>query len=369
MIVFCHLLNDRSGSPRVLCSTMEALGEVYETRLYIGSQGRGSLENVSALKRRYWYRRSRLRIVTMFNLMVSQIRLYRMLSAARDIPADAVIYMNTLLPFGAALWAKRNRRRLICHVHEISISPAPFRRFLTGIVARAADLLIYVSEDHMKRLPIASQRAVVQFNPVQSCLRKRGEATPFSPRRSGSFEVLMLASARDFKGIPEFFGLAQAMSDRPDIAFKLVLNADGTEITRYLGSRKIPANVGIYSQTDDPSNFYASADLVVNLSRIDLWVETFGLTLIEAMSFGVPVVAPPVGGPTEIVTGGEEGFLIDSRNPEALVEAVQLLADDPGLSMKMSAAARKKSAQFSQEAYARGLFSHVNAVAKRSEQA
>ncbi|MCM2476084.1 glycosyltransferase family 4 protein [Rhizobium sp. CG5] len=365
MIVFCHLLNDRSGSPRVLCSAIEVLDATERCNLlYVGSQGRGLLENAAASKRRYWYSRSRFRIVTLFNLLVSQVGLYRELSRATDISSDAIVYMNTLLPFGAAIWAKLNRRLLICHVHEVSISPAPLRRFLTSVAARTADLLIYVSADHLKRLPIAERRAVVLANPITRTLQEKGRTTPFSPRRSGQFEVLMLASARDFKGVPEFLKLAQAMGDRSDIVFKLVLNADGPEITRYLKRLTVPVNVRIYSRTDDPASFYASADLVVNLSRVDLWIETFGLTLVEAMCFGIPVIAPPIGGPVEVLDGGVEGFLIDSRDLAALAAAVRLLADNPALCLRMSAAARRRAERFSQEAFAAGLQGHVDAVRK-----
>jgi glycosyltransferase involved in cell wall biosynthesis len=368
MIVFCHLLNDRSGSPRVLCGAIEALADDGQPNLlYVGAQGRGLLEQAQMPKRRYWYRRSRFRIVTLVNLMVSQLQLYISLTKARDIPGDAVVYMNTLLPFGAAVWAKLNRRLLICHVHEVSISPSLLRRFLTGIAARSADLLIYVSRDHLQRLPIAGRRSVVLANAVAPALQAQGRATPFRSRRSGSFEVLMLASPRDFKGVPEFLALAQAMMDWPDVSFKLVLNAEQDEISAYLGRRPLPANVLVHARTDDPVPFYETADLVVNLSRVDLWIETFGLTLVEAMSFGIPVIAPPIGGPAEVVSDGVDGLLIDSRDLVSLATAVRRLAADPQLCATMSKAAREKAEQFSQEAFARGLKGHVQALTRRSE--
>lgn len=356
MIVFCHLLNDNSGSPRVLRGAIEALGGAEAgNQLYMGSQGRGILESARLPARRYWYRRSLFRPVTLATFLLSQILLYRRLSQAKDIPSDAVVYVNTLLPFGAALWAKRNGRRVIYHVHELSISPMPLRRFLVAMARRTADLLIYVSRDHLSRLPIPGPLAVTLPNPIDPALQAQGEATLYAPRRSGRFEVLMLASPRDFKGVPEFLRLADALAGRPDIAFTLVLNADDAEIARYIGVRNPPEGVRVHPRTDDPAYFYARADLVVNLSRVDLIIETFGLTLVEAMSFGVPVIAPPVGGPAEVVSPGQNGYLIDSRDHEALVAAVQRLADDPALCAELSDAARRKARTFSQSAFALGL--------------
>jgi glycosyltransferase involved in cell wall biosynthesis len=363
VIVFCHLLNDNSGSPRVLSAAIEALGgREARNRLYVGSQGRGILERVWLPTRRYWYYRSRFRLVTLATFLLSQILLYRQLSSARDVPSDAMVYVNTLLPFGAALWAKRNGRRVVYHVHELSISPAPLRHFLVAVVRRTADLVVYVSRDHLSRLPIPGPPAVVLPNPVDPALQALGETMPYAPRRSGRFEVLMLASPRNFKGVPEFLHLASALGGRPDIAFTLVLNADDAEIARYVGSLDLPTGVRIHSRTDNPAGFFVRADLVVNLSRVDLWIETFGLTLAEAMSFGVPVIAPPVGGPAELVSPGQDGYLIDSRDHEALVATVLRLADDPALCTALSNAARKKARVFSQSAFALALRGYVDAL-------
>lgn len=366
MIVFCHLLNDNSGSPRVLQSAIEALrGEDDLGLLYVGSMGRGLLEGAAVKKQRYWYRRSRFRLGTLFALIASQIHLYIKLSRQRAIPHDAVIYVNTLLPFGAALWARRNGRNVICHVHEVSISPAPLRWFLTKVAARTADILIYVSHDHLKRLPIDRKRSIVLANPVSPSLQLQGMTQPYRPRRSGSFEVLMLASPRDFKGVPEFLKVARALYDRTDIVFTLVLNAEAEEIGLYLERYRRPGNVRVYARTDDPSRFYASADLVVNLSRVDQWIETFGLTLVEAMSFGIPVIAPPIGGPAELVSDGGDGLLIDSREEAAVAAAIRRLADSPELCSSMSLAARSKAGTFSQDAFANELRNHVRQLKER----
>lgn len=363
MILFVHLLNDNSGSPRVLRGVIEALrSEENGSLLFIGSQGRGVLEGSGVSVRRYWYRRSRFRLVTLLNFLLSQVLLYCLLSRSQDIPENSIVYVNSLLPFGAGLWAKRSGRKVIYHVHEVSISPEPLRRFLTAIASRTADLLLYVSQDHLTRLPIAGKPAAVLPNPIDPTLQARGLATPYSPRRSGRFEVLMLASPRDYKGVPEFLRLAHALAGREDFAFTLVLNANAMEIAQYMGSRPLPRALVVHPHTDDPARFYATADLLVNLSRVDLWIETFGLTLTEAMCFGVPVIAPPVGGPVEVVGAARCGYLIDSRDHDALVSTVQRLADEPALCAELSAAARRRSKDFSQTVFAHSLRKHVKAL-------
>lgn len=358
MIVFCHLLNDSSGSPTVLRDAIRALApEGTQGVLFVGSQGRGALETAGVPIHRYWYRRSRYRIVTLFTYLASQAALYRALSRTR-LPDDAIFYVNTLLPFGAALWARRSGRQVIYHLHEVSISPAPLGAFLTRIVERAALQVFYVSQDHRARLPIRDVPGAVLHNPIAPAISEAGAATPFAPRRSGRFEVLMLASPRDYKGVPEFLALARGLKTRSDIHFTLVLNAGEAEVSQYLPAT-LPTNVTVHPRTDRPDRFYRTSDVLLNLSRPDLIVETFGLTIVEAMCFGVPAIVPPVGGPAEIVTDGRDGWKVDARDGATLKRAVLTLADSPETALAMSEAARARAQDFTYDRFATRLRDEV----------
>jgi len=366
MIVFCHLLNDSSGSPRVLNSTISALGGAETGNLlYVGSQGRGVLENAEIDIRRYWYHRGGHRVITLITYALSQFNLYRALSRARDIPRDAVIYVNTLLPIGAALWGKRHGHQVVVHIHEVSISPVPLRWVLTRCVAWCADQLFYVSADHRNRLPITGPKSEVIPNPISPALMQRAQ-TPAEQHPEQPFTVLMLASLRPYKGVSEFMQLAASLKHRDDIRFNLVLNEDPNEVAIFSRRHSSANNVTLHARTDDPATFYESADLLLNLSRVDQWIETFGLTLAEAMAFGIPVIAPPIGGPAEIVTEGQEGHLIDSRDGDALQAAVLSLVDDRERASAMSSAARKRAKDFTFERYAEQLTS-ILALLKRND--
>lgn len=348
----------------VLRSTIEALNGAGDGVLFVGSHGRGMLEEAGVRTRRYWYRRSRYRLITLFTFFASQLALYRALSRANDIPFDAVVFVNTLLPFAAMLWGRRTGRRVVVHVHEVSITPGPLRRFLTSCAGRSADLLLYVSNDHRARLPIEGPPALIVPNPVGAALVAHAEAhAPRLDRKE--FRILMLASLRGYKGINEFMTLANGLQKRTDISFDLVLNAEADDVMGFARRHSDATNVTIHPRTDDPAQFYRRADLVLNLSRVDEWIETFGLTLVEAMTFGLPVIAPPIGGPVEIVTHGIEGYCIDSRNGAALREAVLKLADDPETYDAMARAAGKRAQDFSFEAYADALRAALNTLGEK----
>ena len=355
MIVFCHLLNDRSGSPTVLRATLDALNAREDGELYVGSQGRGVLEEALVTTRRYWYRRSRHRIVTFFTYFASQLALYRALSCARNIPADATVFVNTLLPFGAMIWGKRTGRRVVVHVHEVSIAPIPLLQFLTYCAACCASQLLYVSSDHRARLSIDGPPSRIVPNPVSPALAARAGNCEPRPDAKGVFNVLMLASLRGYKGVEEFMTLAAGLRQRRDIAFTLVLNAEPNDVKAFAARHPSASNVTIHPRTDDPAYLYERADLVLNLSQVAQWIETFGLTLVEAMTFGIPVIAPPIGGPAEIVTHGREGYSIDSRDYGALRDAILSLVDAPEIYAIMSLAARSRAKDFTFDAYAKLL--------------
>lgn len=352
MIIFVHLLNDRSGSPRILCSAMAALARNGEgSRLFVGSDGPGCLDEAGLPITRYWYRRTPYRLLTLFTYLFSQVCLLVRLFRTRDINRDALIYVNTLLPFGAALYGWMTGRSVIYHLHEISVSPVPLKWFLTTIARHTARRLIYVSDFHRSCLPIPSVPARTVYNTLDQVFLARAGASRYHHRREGYFNVLMLASLRDYKGVPEFLALADRLSVHPDIRFNLVVNDDEAALRRYFATTTVPSNITIHPCTANPAAHYAQASLVVNLSRPDQWVETFGLTLLEAMAFGVPVIAPPVGGPTEIVAHGVEGYLVDSRDAEALFQAVINLYENKTLCQQMSERCRTRAAMFSADLF------------------
>jgi glycosyltransferase involved in cell wall biosynthesis len=84
--------------------------------------------------------------------------------------------------------------------------------------------------------------------------------------------------------------------------------ADGIGSIEFLGSLKI----------DKVQEQIAGAKLLIMPS---LWYETFGRTVAEAFSRGVPVVASRLGAMEELVHNGENGFLFEVGNSDSLAEA------------------------------------------------
>ncbi len=70
--------------------------------------------------------------------------------------------------------------------------------------------------------------------------------------------------------------------------------------------------------------------------------ETFGMSLIEAMASGCPVIASKIGGMKDLVSDGETGLLITRNDADALAEALISLLNNPDQRAKMGGAGRKR---------------------------
>jgi glycosyltransferase involved in cell wall biosynthesis len=83
------------------------------------------------------------------------------------------------------------------------------------------------------------------------------------------------------------------------------------------------------------------------LSLMDIFLlpsftEGTSMTLLEAMSLGIPTVATQVGGTPEIVEDKETGFLVESDNLEAFIHAIKNLLDQPKERRKMGNTAKEQ---------------------------
>ncbi|MFI1969524.1 glycosyl transferase family 1 [Streptomyces cinnamoneus] len=78
--------------------------------------------------------------------------------------------------------------------------------------------------------------------------------------------------------------------------------------------------------------------------------ESFGMTIVEAMGCGVPVVATDCPhGPGEIITDGEDGLLVPVGDSDAIAKGLLKLIEDDELRRTMGAAARESAQRYAPE--------------------
>lgn len=102
-------------------------------------------------------------------------------------------------------------------------------------------------------------------------------------------------------------------------------------------------NVIMHQPTDKIYDCYRSSSVLILTSLF----EPFGLVMPEAMSCGLPVVAYDCPyGPAEIITDGQNGFLVKDRDAEAFVDKICLLMSNQELRERFGEAGRLSSMRF-----------------------
>jgi D-inositol-3-phosphate glycosyltransferase len=169
--------------------------------------------------------------------------------------------------------------------------------------------------------------------------------TPTGPRaeRSGRPRILSVGRMVERKG---FADLIQALRLVPDAELVLIGGPPPAEVERdpvgsgllRLAERRGVADrvrmVGPVPREDMPA-WYRSADVVACAP----WYEPFGLTPLEAMACGVPVVAYAVGGLAESVIDGVTGVLVPARDVRHLAAALRSVLSDEVRRMSYASAA------------------------------
>jgi len=341
-----HLLNDYSGSPKVLMQLLKSwLKNDIEVHMVTSSGRKGFLSNITGINYHFfWYKWAENPYVRLFNLILSQFIVLS--SLLFKVTKNDIIYINTVLPFGAAFLGKLKGCRIIYHIHETTVKPPVFKKFLFGVAKKWATDVIYVSKFLSEQEPFNGNSTYILHNAIE--LKFLKEANENRQIKNNRNKVLMVCSLKEYKGVNEFFELAK---NNLSYNFRLVLNSTKKEIDTYFHGLAKPQNLEIYDTQTNLHPFYQWADVILNLSKPDGWVETFGLTIIEAMAYGIPAIVPPVGGIVELVEENKNGFLVDSRNAKLLHEKLNLLLSNKELYDKMAIYSLEKIHSFKEDVF------------------
>lgn len=298
-------------------------------------------------------------------------RLAEVLEAGR---ADVVYVIDSALPMFWAGWLRRrrDRPRLVVGFH----STGKADDWLQHAVARAsavpvADRYVALAPSHeshlIERLKLDPGRITVigsgvdleRFHPAEDRV---------SAKRAAGFGadeplVGIVAALRPEKNHAMFLRMAARVAHEAPAARFLVIG-EGPERLRLeelARDLRLEGHVQFLGARHDVPGLFRALDVVV-LCSLPV-VETFPVTLLEALATGVPVVSTRVGSIADIVEEPETGFLVAPGDEAALASAVgRLLADPVGRGRMGRAARTQAERRFDQRdmiaAYAR-LFEQV----------
>ena len=276
-----------------------------------------------------------------FSFLLAQMIIFRKVWGLLE--PDAKVYINTLLPFGAA-WAGRLKKAPITyHIHETSIAFPALRSFLLNTARRTATQVVFGSRYLQSKFNFPKAEKHI----VHSCLPQSFVQEAVLHANHGSRKtVLMIAPLEKESGLPELLELANQM---PATKFELVIDASKKEIDAYFNTYFIPDNLMVYGTQLNLHPFYQRAAVVLNLSNTEQYQDTFDFSILQAMSYGRPVIVPLAGGANELVAHGWNGYRISGNYIDKVRKHVEQLLSNKPLYADMSCAAQLVAFQFKPE--------------------
>jgi len=219
--------------------------------------------------------------------------------------------------------------------HQGAADTSPPRRIgYERALGRAVDRVVAQCQDEVRelvRMGVPRNRMAVIPSGVDSeRFSPEGPAEPRDPDRPRILTVGRFVERKGFADLIQALrivpsaecvvvgGPPAARLGTDPFAEKLRSIAEATRVAdrvRIVGA--VPAN--------EMPRWYRSADVLATTP----WYEPFGLTPLEAMACGVPVVASAVGGLTDTVVDGLTGDLVPPRDPRSLGMALRRVLGDP----------------------------------------
>lgn len=235
-------------------------------------------------------------------------------------------------------------RRLVIHIHgggfgEFLNSMGRRRLRLNTWILSRADRIVCLSPAKRAELPTQLGRAVVVTipNPCRF-IPEQIEANP-----KPGVEILFTGWIEEAKGVFDLIrAFALVVQKCPGKAVRLVIAGKG-EID---ACRRLASACGVEDRVLLPG-WLAPPGLQESYARADIYclpsyVEGVPMGVLEAMAFGLPIVASPVGGIPDVVEGGVHGLLVPPGDVDGLALALERLVHNRTERRAMGTAGRER---------------------------
>ncbi len=271
----------------------------------------------------------------------------RMLEAQEEAGID-LVHVHYAIPHAVSAFLARamsgNRLRFITTLHGTDITIIGTDRAYmrpTRFAIDQSDAVTSVSRflaDETTLLFGVRKPIHVIPNFVDSKRYKPGSAGRYY---QSSDEERVVIHASNFRPVKRVADVVRAFARiAAEVPARLLLVGDGPDREHALavaGDLGCQDRVEHLGNLDSIEGILADADLFLLASE----TESFGLSLLEAMSCGVPCVSTQVGGVAEVL--GETGMLTPLAQPDAMAEAALTLLRDPDAHRHASAASRERA--------------------------
>ena len=329
-------------------------------------QGAGDqvIDGIPVHRFRYFFRRwenltheesapDRMKRSLLYRLMPAAFVLAGMVAIWRLVRRRHYDVIHVHWPFPLALfgWAAQRARPAPVvttfygvELRWVKTTLTPFKRFLKWAARRSARVTAISSYTaaELKELVDVPVDVIPYGAALPSPAVRAAARSPDAPST-----VLFVGRLVERKGVAH---LIEALARlRQSSRARLVVVGDGPERPRLEAlarSRGLGDRVTFRGKISDADlqQAYRDTDVLVLPSVVDARGDTEGLgvVLLEAMGYGVPVIASRIGGIVDIVTDGESGLLVTPGDAGALASALERVLDDAELARTLGERGRQR---------------------------
>lgn len=215
-------------------------------------------------------------------------------------------------------------------------------RFLVESSAAASDVVgAGVDARRIATLPNLPSRPRLAGRRAASDLATRAARRTEARRALGLPErltILFVGRLVPGKGLDVLAPAFEALARGVDAS--LVIVGDGPEratLAGWIERGALGERVHLVGWQDDPERYFEAGDVLAHPSRS----EAFANVLLEAMTAGLAIVTAPVGLAPDHLRDGESALFVPIGDARALARALERLAGDEGLRVRLGEAARR----------------------------
>lgn len=277
--------------------------------------------------------------------------LYRLYNIKKEFGADILhCHSATLVPFAKAInFVSKGGSVTTLNLGRVSAENQRWVKIATSFYKKAlGDQVIAISTEMRDRitgdLGVSPQRtSLVPYAPDSDYFRPPSKKEHKESKAKYEIDnegltISLIGILEKHKGHEVLFRALKAIKKKA-ISFNCLCAGEGSErekLRNLCRELDIDENVSLLGHQDSREVMWAS-DLTVLPSTTD----SFGLVVVESMLCGVPVIRTPAGGAEDQIIDGENGFVVPFDDSDALADRIEQFVNDPELSSKMGAKAKK----------------------------
>ncbi|NMP37320.1 MAG: glycosyltransferase family 4 protein [Clostridiales bacterium] len=248
---------------------------------------------------------------------------------------DIVIACGALYyPLGIAA-AKKAKAKCFCweHINPATTTDYRFQNLCRKLAVKKADKIIVLTKSaqqyYSKHFSVEEQRLAQIYNPVSQDASVSGK---YDEKSRKIISVGRLSYQKNFELLIDV--AAKVLPKHPDWSWDIYGGGEGADSLREkIKVCGLTDRVNLKGMVYDLYERYGSYSFQVMTSRY----EGFPMSLIEGASNRLPLVSFDIEtGPDEIINNGENGFLVESQNTQAMIQKIEELIEAPELRIRMS---------------------------------